>query len=95
MVAERTQVRFCWPVSFLLFAANSFPLSHLEAMATTGYFETAFVQNVLAARQEQAQTFENAIQMGINMIMLQVATGAGTRIVIWTYDKVKKFWMPT
>ena len=28
------------------------------------------------------------------MIMLQVVAEIGTRIVVWTYDKVKGFWKP-
>ena len=32
--------------------------------------------------------------MGIDMILFQVAADTGTRLVVWTYDKVKRFWKP-
>ena len=48
-------------------------------MADIGHVDHIFVQNMFAAQQENAQTFEMAMQTGVTMIILQVASGAGHR----------------
>ena len=63
-------------------------------MAGVEQFTMNFVQALAAAQQQNHEYFQSAINMGIGMTMLQVATDSGFRIVVWTYDKVKGLWEP-
>ena len=57
-------------------------------MADAGMWTPSFVTHLAAAHQQNVQYFESAMQMGIDMIMIKVAAEAGSRVIIWTYDKV-------
>ena len=54
----------------------------------------SFVHTLEAMHRDNVHYFESAIQMGIDRILLQVAADIGIRLVVWTYDKVKRLWKP-
>ena len=57
----------------------------LRTMAAAVPFDTAFAQNV---QMQNAQFFEAAMKLGLGAIGLEI----GSKMVHFTYDKVKQFW---
>ena len=60
-------------------------------MAGAEQWTMNFVQALAVAQQENQANFQTAIQMGVGLVMLQVAIETGFRVVVWTYDKVKDY----
>ena len=50
-------------------------------MASAMVFTPNFVMNIAAAQQENAEAFEWAMRRGAEMVVIQMATDAGMRLI--------------
>ena len=90
-----------YPGALLLTCAFLLSLHSLRSLSRPTMagvvYTPSWVQNLAAVQQvqqENAAAFEWAMRIGVGMVIVQVNTDAGMRLVAWTYNKVMQRWQP-